>query len=122
MRANKIQEIIDEYYYWDIRVSSLECNYFADEVTLTYDDMEGNDVIYLFKGCYKSNFEHTKNYDKLKAVKDMEETQIPYFMQDVKIGEVEEEENQFLTCSINMFPLHLEIWCKDIQVIKRSNG
>lgn len=120
MEVNKIQELIDEYYYWDMRVNKLQCDYFADEIRLVYGDTEGYDVIYKFTGCYKANFEHTPNYEKEKAVKDMSLMQIPYFMQDVEVGEIIKESIKFYTCKINMFPLYLEIWCKNIQVIKKK--
>jgi len=118
MTVNKIQELINKYYYWDLRVTSLECNYFADEIQLIYDDSEGNNVIYRFNGCYKSVFDHVKQYDKFRAVKDMVTGQIPYFLQDVEVNELVEENVHFFTCKINMFPLYLDIWCKDIEVLR----
>jgi hypothetical protein len=121
MKVNEIQALIDEYYYWDLRVKSLECNYFADEIKLIYDDSEGNDVTYNFIGCYKSVFDHVKNYDKFKPVQEMVIGQIPYFLQDVEVSEIVEEEIHFFTCKINMFPLYLDIWCKDIKILREKN-
>jgi len=121
MDIKKLQGLIDEYYYWDLRVKDLECNYFADEIKLIYDDSEGCDIIYDFTGCYKSIFDHVKNYDKLRPVKEMVTGQIPYFLQDVEVSEVIEEGIAFCVCKINMFPLYVEIWCKDIKIHKEIN-
>lgn len=36
-----IQELIkkiEDSYYWDARVKSLDCNYFGDEVRLVFED------------------------------------------------------------------------------------
>lgn len=118
MSVAEIQRIIDEYDYWDMLVKVLECNYFADEVRIIYDDSEGGDVCYNFNGCYKTVFDHVKDYDKSKPVKDMVRSEVPYYLQDVMIDEISEGKNHLWICKINMFPLYLEIWCKDIKIDK----
>ena len=43
-----IQEVlkkIENSYYWDARVKSLDCNYFGDEVKLVFEDVE-KDITY----------------------------------------------------------------------------
>lgn len=38
-----IQEVlkkIENSYYWDARVKSLDCNYFGDEVKLVFEDIK----------------------------------------------------------------------------------
>ena len=119
MTVSEIQRIIDEYDYLDSRVKAVECNYFADEVYVIYDDEDGNLICYNFIGCYKSIFDHVKEYDKGIPVKNMTLPQIPYFLQNVKIDEIIEGDNHLWICKINMFPLHLEIWCKDIKIEKK---
>ena len=120
MSVKEIQKLIDSLHYWDARVIELNCNYFADEIELVYEDEKETDVVYKFLGCYSSHFDHVKSYDKLGTVKTMKQSQLPYFLQDVKIGEAFESEITFYTCKINMFPLYLEIWCKDIQITKEK--
>ena len=119
MFVKQIQELIESFHYGDARITQLDCNYFADEVELVYEHDDNFNVIYKFTGCYKAVFDHVKAYDKFCPAKDMTIPQIPYFMQDVKIGEIEQDGIKFYTCNINMFPLYLEIWCKDIQVTKQ---
>ena len=49
-----IQEVlkkIENSYYWDARVKSLDCNYFGDEVKLVFEDIK-KDITYHFSGCY----------------------------------------------------------------------
>ena len=122
MKANELQELMEKYYYWDLRASSLECNCFADEVCLVYDDTVGNTVHYVFSGCYKVVFNHAKNYDKFQPVKNMKKEQLPYFLQDVKVMEQIEECVHFFVCKINMFPLFLEIWSKKIDIKREESG
>ena len=119
IKSVDIQKKINEYNYRDARVSRLECRSFADEIELAYES-EGQEIVYEFLGCYKSEFDHVKDYDKLRPVKYMSLSQIPYFLQDVEIGTQIENDATFYTCKINMFPLYVEIWCKDIFVIKRD--
>ena len=43
--STMIQELlkkIEDSYYWDARVKSLECNYFGDEVKVVFEDDEKN--------------------------------------------------------------------------------
>ena len=115
MNAINLQKKIDLLDYCDARVNYLNCNYFADEITLAYD-LDDTEVVYIFKGCYKSIFDHVKDYDKLRPVKEMTIPQIPYFIQDVKIDSNIEDGVSFYVCKMNVFPLYIEIWCKDIDV------
>jgi len=114
--VRKLQKRIDGFHYWDARVSSVNCNYFADEIEIAFSDGEA-EIIYKFIGCYKSIFDHVKAYDKQRPVREMTLSQIPYFLQDIEVGSIVEDEVNLYTCKINMFPLYLEVWCKDIDVI-----
>ena len=120
MTAKEIQGLVESLNYWDARVTSLNCNHFADEIELTYD-IEEHSVVYKFIGCYKSLFNHHKGYDKCIPVREMRLAQIPYFMQDIEIDEVLVEDIVFYTCKINMYPLSLEICCKDIKIITQKS-
>ena len=50
-----IQEVlkkIENSYYWDARVKSLDCNYFGDEVKLVFEDVEKEfDEVQKITGC-----------------------------------------------------------------------
>jgi len=118
MSAEEIQKQMNDLYYWDARVLQFNCNCFADEIELLYQD-EDFDVVYRFIGCYKFVFDHDKGYNKDFPVKEMSIPQIPYFLQSVEVGEATEEDTSFFTCKINMFPLDVEIWCKDIKIAKQ---
>ncbi len=115
MSVQEMQSLVNSFHYWDARVSYLNCNYFADEIELAYKDDKLN-VIYKFLGCYKSIFDHVKNYNKFRPASEMTVSQVPYFLQNIIIGEITEQEITFYTCKINMFPLYLEIWFKDIKI------
>ena len=119
MGAKQLQELADSLNYLDERVKRLDCNYFADEVTLTYGD-NGRSVIYNFTGCYKVVFEHVKQYDKPVPSKDLSIPQIPYFLQDVEISSLFEDNIEFYVCKINLFPLNMEIWCKQLKIVEED--
>lgn len=122
MTTQEIQELIDGYHYEDAEVKAVECNYFADEVHVCYDDENGNLISYHFLGCYKSIFDHVKEYDKFIPVRSMIQPQIPYFLQSVQIDETTDENCHFWICRINMWPLQIEIWCKDICIEKSDSA
>jgi len=115
MSASELQKKIERFNYCDARVLHLNCDYFADEISLAFED-DGCEVTYSFLGCYKSIFDHVKNYDKLRPVREMTLAQIPYFIQSINVDEIIEDGVNFYTCSLNMFPLYMDIWCKDIAV------
>lgn len=106
---------MDSLHYWDAWVLNLSCDHFADEVTLEYEDLDGN-VTYKFSGCFRTLFEHSVGYEKEVPVKNLTRTQMPYFLHDVEVGEVESGSQKFYSCKITMPPMSLEIWCKDIEV------
>ncbi|WP_346900358.1 hypothetical protein [Clostridium sp. UBA7503] len=112
---NRLKKKMEEYYYWDSRVKSLECDYFADEVKLIYDAVEC-DVIYRFTGCYSTEFNHEIAYKKDKPMKECTLGQIPYFIQDIKLSENIIEDKKYLSISINMFPMYIKILCEDIKI------
>jgi hypothetical protein len=116
MNINNLQNIINQYDYWDSRVSKVECNYFSDEVQIAYENGNGKMITYSFVGCYRVFFEHNKDYEKNINVKAMSMPQIPYFMQDVKLEEKYEGSVRFIVCNINMYPLQIEIWSKELIV------
>jgi len=115
LNAQEIQQKIDSLHYWDAWVLSLLCDHFADEVTLVYEDSEGN-VTYKFNVCYKTIFEHSISYEKEVPINNLTRAQMPYFLHDVAVEEVELEGRKFYSCKITMPPMTLEVWCKDIEV------
>lgn len=117
MNIKKMQELAESYHYWDMRVCKLDCNHFADEVTLTYNDDDG-EVTYSFLGCYKALFNHVANYEKTTPAKEMKLSQIPYFLQDISFAAEIEDGVDFFSCKIKMFPLEVEIWFKHLEISK----
>jgi len=113
LNAQKVQEQIDALHYWDARVLRLSCEYFADEVVLVYESSDGN-VTYKFNGCYKIVFDHALGYEKEKPTRELTYSQLPYFLQDVEVGEIVSNGMKLYACSIVMPPLSIEIWCKEI--------
>lgn len=105
-----IKNKIEESYYWDARVKKLDCNYFGDEVELAFED-EDKDIIYHFEGCYEVVIKHLINYTKEIPSRDLKRPQIPYFMQDVDVKEIEIDDKQFLEFIIDMYPIQVHIKC-----------
>ncbi|WP_455718514.1 hypothetical protein [Anaerosporobacter sp.] len=113
-----IQELIKEIensYYWDARVKSLDCNYFGDEVKLVFED-DKKDITYHFEECYKVKIEHAVEYPKDRATKELILTQIPYFMQDVELEEIKICDKKYMEFKINMHPIELSIICNKFKI------
>lgn len=112
---NELIEQIEDSYYWDARVKSLECNYWGDEVKLVFEDSK-KDIIYQFGECYKVSIEHLLDYHKTKPSKYLEYAQIPYFMQDVELTEISVDDRKYLKFKINMYPIELHIVCNKFSI------
>ena len=113
-----IQEVlkkIENSYYWDARVKSLDCNYFGDEVKLVFEDVE-KDITYHFSGCYKVKIEHEIEYHKNIASKELTRCQISYFMQDVEVKELQIDSNRYMEFKINMYPIELSVPCDSFEI------
>ena len=108
-----IQKQIDNTDYWDERVISLDCNYFSDEVIITFKNCKGK-IQLSFEQCYNVVFNHVKHYNKNIAVKKMMFSQMPYFLQSIDVSETFDSGERFFKCEINMFPLNIQVLCKNI--------
>lgn len=114
-KSKQIQNSINLLNYNDARVLKLESNYFGDETILAFEGIDKERVL-IFKGCYKVLFDHVKNYDKLRPAREMTIPQIPYFLQEIEVEDIEMDGRYFLKCNINMFPLYLELICISINI------
>lgn len=115
MLEEKIKQI-ENSHYWDARVKALECNYFGDEVKLVFEDEE-RDVIYHFEKCYKIQIEHAFEYRKDIPSKILKTAQIPYFIQDVELKEITENNENYMKFKIDMYPIELNIVCGQFNII-----
>lgn len=111
MNSSEIQKTINETNYIDARVTKVNCDYFADEVIISFENEK--DVNILFSGCYKVHFNHIEQYKKAKPLKLYNIPQIPYFIEDIEIKQAQE----LYEIKINMHPLYIEIKCKSITVL-----
>jgi len=116
----EVKKKVEEFYYWDAKLIHLACEYFGDEVTLVYDEEDGNYVVYRFLECYKSDFYHLIDYPKNVPYKDLVRRQIPFSMQNVDILVDIKDGKELYIFNINAHPLYLEIWCKDIELSRQK--
>ncbi|MDE7435441.1 MAG: hypothetical protein K2N01_06440 [Lachnospiraceae bacterium] len=113
-----IQELIkkiEDSYYWDARVKSLDCNYFGDEVKLVFED-DKKDITYHFEECYKVKIEHAIGCPKDRASKELTLAQIPYFIQDVELKEIKIGDKIHMEFQINLHPIELSIVCNKFNI------
>ncbi|WP_044640135.1 hypothetical protein [Risungbinella massiliensis] len=114
MKAQQIQREIEDMHYWDARVLQLDSNFFGDEITIVFEDTDYN-VKLSFTGCSKFSFV-TSADDRMKPLKELTKAQIPYFIQDVEVSEIQIDGQDLLKCKILMSPLHVEVVCNTIAV------
>ena len=110
--AMKIQKEIDDTEYTDSEVISVECNYFADEVKIIYEENQQIE----FMQCYKVEFEHILEYDKERPIRFYTTGQLMYWLQNIEV----KKNGDMYNVSINMFPLYINIQCKEIIVYKEK--
>lgn len=110
-----IRKQIENSYYWDARVKVLECKYFGDEVKVVFEDNE-QDIIYHFEECYKIKIEQPFEYSKDIPSRELKHTQIPYFMQNVEVEEIDIGDKKYMEFRINMYPIELYVVCKKFNI------
>lgn len=116
MKAEKILNEIEAMHYWDARVLKFDSSFLGDEITLVFEDTEFN-VKLSFMGC--SNFSFvTSPDDRTKPLRELARPQIPYFLQDIEVVDVQSEGRSLLNCKILMPPLNAEILCNSISIEK----
>lgn len=103
-------------HYWDARVLSFDSIFFGDEIELVFEDTDFN-IQLSFIGCSKFSFD-TSTDDRLKPLKELTKSQIPYFLQDIEILDVQNDGLHLLNCKILMPPLNTEILCRSISIKK----
>ncbi|WP_213421196.1 hypothetical protein [Bhargavaea massiliensis] len=120
MKAKQIQRDIEEIHYWDARLIQMDCCFFGDEVAIVFEDTDDNIKI-LFTGCSAFSFKTHVN-DRLEPLKELVKSQIPYFIQDIKIEDIQVEDKSLLKCQIQMPPLDVELVCTNILIERISTG
>lgn len=88
---------------------------FGDEVKVVFEDDE-KDITYHFSECYKVKIEHAVECPKDRVSKELTFSQIPYFMQDVELKEIELCQKKYMEFKINMYPIELLIVCKKFDI------
>lgn len=112
MKYNDVQKMIDKSDYCDARVEKIECNYFGDEVVISFNNGK-KDIKICLEECYKVHFDHIEEYSKIKPLKLYTTAQIPFFLQDIEVT----EENGLYYIRINAFPLYMQVKCKQVKIM-----
>ena len=115
---DEIKKEIEDSYYWDVRVKVLDCKYWGDEVTLVFDD-DGADITYHFTECYRVDIAHDPQYPKDIPSKNLTHLQVPYYLQDVEVEEIDIDEKKYLRFKINMYPINLLVMCKKFSISRQ---
>ncbi|NTU26721.1 hypothetical protein HPX95_11100 [Bacillus tequilensis] len=116
MKAEQIQRDLESLHYWDARVLQLDSYFFGDEIIMIFEDTDNN-VKLSFSGCSSFSFVTTAD-DRIKPLKDLAKSQIPYFLQDIEISAIQSEGKELLKSKILMPPLNVEIVCLTISINK----
>jgi hypothetical protein len=117
LKAQQIQVQLENLHYWDARVLKLEPTNFLDDVTLVFEDSEGN-VEILFSGCSKVLFT-TSVEDREKPLREMKLSQIPYFIQYIEISDFSQDDRELLNCKVIAPPINVEVLCNSITVNRK---
>ncbi len=115
-----MQEEIEAWDYWDTNVLSFNIIYFGDEVSVVWEEND-YDVELLFTGCSSLSYV-TSPEDRLKPIKELTRPQLPYFLHDIKVTDIERRGIDLFKLKITMPPLFIDIICTDITIRKTDSG
>lgn len=117
MDIEKLQKKINRTEYWDEKILDIKSIYFGDEVELIIDD-ENKDTCWkiIFSSCYRVSYITDANWRKIKNVKDMRNSQLGYYGQDISV--CESEKPDFYKVKLDLSIMEMCIECKEILVEK----
>lgn len=118
MIKNEMQKMIDETDYWDMEILDLKASYFGDEVELIVDNDEETCWKISFLSCYRVSYETDADRRKISKVRDMKNTQLGYYGQNISV--YESENVDFYKVDLDLSIMEMYIECKDIFVEKIS--
>lgn len=111
-----IQKLVDSIHYWDSKVLAFDIKYFADELIL-----ECEPGIYIFKGCYSLEIQHTPKFEKGIPPEKWTLAQLPYTIHDISVKENNLDPISKYKVNITMPPMFVELSCNEITVNPTSN-
>src|SRR5699024_3850415 len=115
--AKLIQNKIEDTNYRDARALEINTCLIGDDATIPCDTTD-NIVMPSSTACSQFSFV-TSGEDRLQPLRDLTKSQIPYFIQDIKISKHKiNDEKNLLKCHILMPPLRVEIVCTNIFIDK----
>lgn len=123
MNAKQIEAIIEnDVPYVDELVWTIDCLDCGDEVTLIYECGEDDIARITFLQCYTVEYHHADNFDKMRAVKDMERCHSPYYLQDISITNENIGGRSGFLALINCSMLDLKVRFQDIKIERRKGS
>lgn len=114
-----IQELlkkIEDSYYWDARVKSLECNYFGDEEKVVFEDDEKN-ITYFFQSVIKWKLSMQLNSKRQTVERTYTPTDSVFYAR-CRIQRDRVMSEKYMEFKINMYPIELLIVCKNLIFIR----
>lgn len=103
LKAKKMLKEIEAMHYWDAKVLTFDSSFFCDEIALVFEDTYFN-VKLSFLGCSKFS-SNTSAEDRINPLRELAKPQIPYFLQDIEVVDVQSEGHNLLNCKILIPPL-----------------
>lgn len=117
MKAQEIQQQLESYNYMDAKVTKIDSKYFGDEVTVVFQN-ENKEIEMQFLGCSKISFSTTVE-DREKPLKFVEDKDLNYNIKKIEVTDCIQDKTILLNCTVDVFPLNLEICCNTISVFKK---
>ena len=108
----ELMKKIDEYNYIDLRVYSISCECFGDEVTIFHEGAR-----WTFVSCLRVIFDHYwGNCCKDKPMRYLSMAQIPFFILDMNVKIENMYDIEVYSFDIHLSPLKMKIVCKDLLI------
>ena len=117
LKIDKLQQKIDDVYYWDAKVLDFNISFFGDEIIIILENDKETNFMLKFLDCYKVEYETDAVKREIDlSVKNMNRGQLAYYAHDITIQESLIVD--FIEVNLTLAPLFIKIICKDIQVEK----
>jgi len=114
--AQKTQEKVNGFRYWDLKILEISTLYFGDEVLVRMREDKTLDLVFNFIGCDRVETQHWFGYPKFGPTKEQEIRDLSYYAQDISVHIEEHAGEQYYVFDLDLHPMYMKVYCRDLEV------
>jgi uncharacterized protein YfbU (UPF0304 family) len=115
LNAQEFLAKIDDLGCDDLRIIEISALHFGEEVRIRIDYKDDEDGVITFLGCDRVEMQHYWTYKRFAPEKELTFGQLDHFTHEFKVEAVEVEGNEYYKVSVDLFPMEMVVYCRDVK-------